>query len=71
MSRLPAGPAACHRRRRTSIINAFFDLADAVITVRSLFRRAWTTTAGTTTAGTTAPPDGLGPHAYPSELFIT
>lgn len=29
--------------RRTSVINACFDLADAVITVRSTIRRAWTT----------------------------
>ncbi|MFI9596092.1 IS5 family transposase [Nonomuraea sp. NPDC052265] len=29
--------------RRTTVINAFFDLADTIITVRSLIRRAWTT----------------------------
>ncbi|MFE2940911.1 IS5 family transposase [Streptomyces sp. NPDC059255] len=34
--------ARCYERR-LHVINAFFDLADAVITVRSLTRRAWTT----------------------------
>lgn len=34
--------ARCYERR-LHVINAFFDLADAVITVRSLIRRAWTT----------------------------
>ncbi|MDK0522850.1 IS5 family transposase [Streptomyces sp. ML-6] len=34
--------ARCHERR-TTVINVFFDLADTVITVRSLIRRAWTT----------------------------
>ena len=34
--------ARCHERR-AAVINAFFDLADTVITVRSLIRRAWTT----------------------------
>ncbi|MFE7527653.1 IS5 family transposase [Kitasatospora sp. NPDC057542] len=34
--------ARCYERR-TIVINAFFDLADAVITIRSLIRRAWTT----------------------------
>ncbi|MET9661806.1 IS5 family transposase [Streptomyces sp. NPDC006510] len=34
--------ARCHERRAT-VINAFFDLADTLITVRSLTRRAWTT----------------------------
>jgi transposase len=32
----------CYERRQ-AVIEAFFDLADAVITVRSLIRRAWTT----------------------------
>jgi transposase len=32
----------CYERRAT-VIDAFFDLADAIITVRSLIRRAWTT----------------------------
>jgi transposase len=32
----------CYERRET-VINAFFDLADAIITVRSLIRQAWTT----------------------------
>jgi hypothetical protein len=32
--------------RRENVINAFMDLADAIITVRSLIRQAWTTTAG-------------------------
>jgi transposase len=34
--------ARCYERRAT-VINAFFDLADAIITIRSLIRRAWTT----------------------------
>ena len=29
--------------RRAKVIDAFFDLADAIITVRSLIRRAWIT----------------------------
>ncbi|BCK67477.1 hypothetical protein Srufu_014300 [Streptomyces libani subsp. rufus] len=29
--------------RRIRVIDAFFDLADTVITVRNLIRRAWTT----------------------------
>ena len=33
--------ARCYERRET-VINAFFDLADTIITVRSLIRRAWT-----------------------------
>lgn len=32
----------CYERRET-VIAAFFDLADAIITVRSLIRQAWTT----------------------------
>ena len=32
----------CYERRER-VINAFFDLADAIITVRSLIRQAWTT----------------------------
>jgi len=32
----------CYERRE-EVIDAFFDLADAIITVRSLFRQAWTT----------------------------
>ena len=32
----------CYQRRET-VIDAFFDLADAIITVRSLIRQAWTT----------------------------
>ena len=32
----------CHERRG-EVIDAFFDLADAIITVRSLIRQAWTT----------------------------
>jgi transposase len=32
----------CYERRE-NVINAFFDLADAIITLRSLTRRAWTT----------------------------
>jgi len=34
--------ARCYERHAT-VINAFFDLADAIITIRSLIRRAWTT----------------------------
>jgi hypothetical protein len=29
--------------RRAIVVEAFFDLADTIITVRSLIRRAWTT----------------------------
>ena len=32
----------CYERRET-VVEAFFDLADAIITVRSLIRQAWTT----------------------------
>jgi transposase len=34
--------ARCYERR-TTVIDAFFDLADTIITVRSLIRQAWTT----------------------------
>lgn len=34
--------ARCYERR-IAVIEAFFDLADTIITVRSLIRRAWTT----------------------------
>lgn len=34
--------ARCYERRAT-VIDAFFDLADTIITIRSLIRRAWTT----------------------------
>lgn len=34
--------APCYERGAT-VIDAFFDLADAVITVRGLIRQAWTT----------------------------
>ncbi|WP_405682195.1 IS5 family transposase [Streptomyces sp. NBC_01238] len=34
--------ARCYERR-TTVIDAFFDLADMIITVRSLIRQAWTT----------------------------
>ncbi len=34
--------ARCYERR-TTVMNAFFDLADTIITIRSLIRRAWTT----------------------------
>ncbi|MDH6462890.1 transposase [Micromonospora sp. A200] len=37
----------CYERVKR-VINAFFDLADTIITLRSLIRKAWTTTAGTT-----------------------
>ncbi|MFC8208239.1 MULTISPECIES: transposase [Streptomyces] len=36
------GLARCYERRAT-VIDAFFDLADTIITVRSLIRGAWTT----------------------------
>jgi transposase len=32
----------CYERQET-VVDAFFDLADAAITVRALIRRAWTT----------------------------
>jgi transposase len=32
----------CYERRE-DVIDAFFDLADSIITVRSLIRQAWTT----------------------------
>ncbi|KOX11482.1 IS5 family transposase [Streptomyces sp. NRRL B-3648] len=34
--------ARCYERR-TTVIDAFFDLTDTIITIRSLIRRAWTT----------------------------
>ncbi|GAB2446710.1 IS5 family transposase [Streptomyces incanus] len=34
--------ARCYERR-AAVVNAFFDLADTIITVRSLLRQAWTT----------------------------
>ncbi len=34
--------ARCYERR-VAVIDAFFDLADTIITVRSLLRRTWTT----------------------------
>lgn len=34
--------AQCYERRATAI-DAFFDLADAIVTVRSLVRQVWTT----------------------------
>lgn len=34
--------ARCHERR-TTVLNAVFDLADTIIIVRSLIRRAWAT----------------------------
>ena len=36
----------CYERRE-AVVAAYFDLADAIITVRSLIRQAWTHTAGT------------------------
>ena len=50
--RRAADPSAWHNtfnrlqrcyERREKVIDAFFDLADAIITVRSLIRRAWIT----------------------------
>lgn len=35
-------PARCYERC-TRVVEEFFDLADTIITVRSLIRRAWTT----------------------------
>jgi hypothetical protein len=32
----------CYERRRI-VIDAYFDLADTIITIRNLIRRAWTT----------------------------
>lgn len=48
VERTHAGQNAFHRlarcyERRTTVVNAFFDLADTIITARSLIRRAWTT----------------------------
>ncbi|GGZ97415.1 hypothetical protein GCM10010344_76850 [Streptomyces bluensis] len=48
MERTHAWQNAFHRlarcyERRVTLIDAFFDLADTIITVRSLNRRAWTT----------------------------
>lgn len=34
--------ARCYERR-TTVIDAFFGLADTIVTVRSLIRQAWTT----------------------------
>ncbi|MFE2095290.1 IS5/IS1182 family transposase, partial [Streptomyces sp. NPDC059460] len=34
--------ARCYERRAT-VIDAFFDLADTIITARSLIHQAWTT----------------------------
>jgi IS5 family transposase len=34
--------ARCYKRR-AAVIDAFFDLADTIITIRSLIRQAWTT----------------------------
>ncbi|MFJ1609394.1 IS5/IS1182 family transposase, partial [Streptomyces sp. NPDC088253] len=34
--------ARCYERR-APVVNAFFDLTDTIITVRSLIRRAWMT----------------------------
>jgi hypothetical protein len=35
-------PQRCYERREV-VVEAFFDIADTIITVRSLIRRAWTT----------------------------
>ena len=49
--RRAAHPSAWHNafnrlqrcyERRAKVIDAYFDLADAIITVRSLIRQAWT-----------------------------
>ncbi len=34
---------ACCYERRVTVIDACFDLADTILTVRSLIRQAWTT----------------------------
>jgi hypothetical protein len=34
--------ARCYERRAT-VVNAFFDVADTIITIRSPVRRAWST----------------------------
>jgi hypothetical protein len=39
----PGHPGTRCYERHATIIDAFFDLADAIITIRSLIRRAWTT----------------------------
>jgi hypothetical protein len=36
-------PAAGCYERREEVIDAYFDLADTIITVRSLIRQSWTT----------------------------
>jgi hypothetical protein len=36
------GNPGCYERRE-NVIDAYFDLADAIITTRSLIRQAWTT----------------------------
>jgi transposase len=38
----------CYERTEVVVVDAFFDLADTITTLRSLIRRSWTTTAGTT-----------------------
>jgi len=48
VERIHAWQNAFHRlarcyERRTTVIDTFFDLADTIITVRSLIRQAWTT----------------------------
>lgn len=41
--RLDAGYDSDTTERRVTVLDAFFDLADTIITVRSLIRRSWTT----------------------------
>ena len=51
----------CYERRE-KVIDAFFDRADAIITVRSLIRRPWIT------AGTPDLPDNRDQHIDPRDL---
>jgi hypothetical protein len=46
------------------VIDAFFDLADAVITVRSLIRRVWIFHAGTSDL-----PEGHDQHINPRDVL--
>jgi len=52
----------CYERRE-EVIDAFFDLADAIITVRSLIRQAWITYRWAT-----ARPGDHDHFTYPREL---
>jgi hypothetical protein len=45
--------------RRANVIDAFFDLADAIITIRSLIRQAWTAYRWDGQAARAITPDGI------------